>query len=97
MKPAAAKKMRRMTDGKPLTLEEIHKTFETDFEKVKDLLHLTEEHLHHDSNRINNQMAEIIREERDQKRNLSTLISVIMFLNVITAISGIVVVSILVS
>ena len=81
----------------PVTLDSLQQSFETNFEDVKDKLHLAEEHLHLDSNRIVNQVTEIIREERDQKKNLATLMTMLIVLNLATAITAVVVVCKMVS
>lgn len=92
MKTNTAKREKE-TIAKSLTLEEIHKSFQTDFEEIKDRLDLTEQHLHSDSTRVDMHVRDIIDEERDQKKSIMTLMGVVIILNVITAISAIVVVT----
>lgn len=94
MSSNTAKKLKtKETAVKSLTIEEIHASFQTDFEEIKDRLDLTEQHLHSDSTRVDRHVVDIIEEERDQKKNIMAMMGVLILLNIVTAIAAIVVVT----
>lgn len=95
MESHVAEKIERSNDN--LTLETIHESFQMDFNKLERRLEITEDNLHADSRNINMHVAEIIQEERDQKKNMMAMMGCIVFLNVVIAIVAIVTITIIVS
>ena len=80
-----------------LTLETIHESFQTDFDKLERRLEITEDNLHADSRNINMHVAEIIQEERDQKKNMMAMLGCLIVLNIVIAIIAVVTVTVIVS
>ena len=80
-----------------LTLEEIHNSFQTDFDKLERRLEITADNLHADSRNINMHVAEIIQEERDQKRDMMAMMGCLLVINVVIAVVAIITVTIMVS